>query len=152
MVRPTSGQAPLEGMLTIKLKKAYHLIRERGARLSPLAMRMGRYLVFSMLKETPGITAQQIADRLFVRKAVIAQDLAQLEEMGWIVRQVGTEDRRRKLLSPTKKGLAAFQEAWPAFVAAELDLKATLTRDEVELLERLLDRLIDAGVSGQGPG
>ncbi len=90
---------------------------------------------------TPGITQEQLAQRLHVNRSSITRQLALLEENGFILRQRSTEDRRSIEVYPTNKMVEALPIVRDTFRRWRMELTKGLTEEELELLETLLERL-----------
>ncbi len=89
----------------------------------------------------PGITQEQIARELHVHRSSVTRQLTALEEGGFIERRRCGDDRRVLEVYPTAKG----EEVLPAVRQArrrwrEL-LLSSLTPEERETLDALLERL-----------
>ena len=53
----------------------------------------------------PGISQEQLAQRIAVNKSNVTRSLAYLEEHGFVTRERDPEDRRQTLVYPTEKAL-----------------------------------------------
>lgn len=91
----------------------------------------------------PGITQEQLAQRLHVNKSSVTRQLMLLEENRFITRRRSTDDRRAVEVYPTKKMEAALPIVRDTFLRWRMALTEGLTAEELELLETLLERLAD---------
>ena len=89
----------------------------------------------------PGITQEQIAQRLHVNKSSVTRQLALLEENGFIIRQRSTDDKRAVKVYPIEKMQQALPVVRDTFLRWRLALTEGLTEQELELLEALLEKL-----------
>ena len=90
---------------------------------------------------TPGITQEQLAQRLHVNRSSVTRQLMLLEENGFIYRRRSTDDRRAVEVYPTKKMEAALPIVRNTFLRWRTALTEGLIKEELELLETLIERL-----------
>ena len=113
----------------------------RNQQLEPMGLSARQASFLLEICETPGISQDTLARRLFLNKSVIARQLATLEEEGFVERIPCQKDKRIVRLHPTGKT----RELLPRIRAVWTDWEEYLTRDmtqtEVEALEGLLGRL-----------
>ena len=91
----------------------------------------------------PGITQDQLAQRLHVNRSSVTRQLALLEEGGFIRRRRSETDRRTIEVFPTEKMLAALPVVRDTMHRWRALLTEGFTPEELETLEALLDRLAD---------
>ena len=97
--------------------------------------------------DTPGVSQEEIAARLYVHKSNVARHLGSLEEKGFIYREPDKNDRRVLRAYPTPKAataakrIRAAREEWNARVLSGFE------REEAETLSRLLQKLADNAIS-----
>lgn len=89
----------------------------------------------------PGITQEQLAQRLHVNRSSVTRQLALLEESGFISRRRSQDDRRAVEVYPTEKMEQALPVVRDTFRRWRLALTEGMTEEELELLESLLERL-----------
>lgn len=89
----------------------------------------------------PGITQEQLAQRLHVNRSSVTRQLTLLEEGGFILRQRSEKDRRAMHVYPTQRMREALPEVLGTFVRWREALTEGLTQEELCTLETLLDRL-----------
>ena len=89
----------------------------------------------------PGITQEQLAQRLHVNRSSVTRQLALLEENGFILRRRNQEDRRAVEVYPTKRMEEALPVVKDTFRRWRKELTEGMTEEELELLESLLERL-----------
>lgn len=70
--------------------------------------RFGRshHRVLHFVNRRPGMSVAELLDILRITKQSLAPALRQLIDKGYIAQEVGKEDRRQRLLFPTKRGRA----------------------------------------------
>lgn len=89
---------------------------------------------------TPGISQDQLANRICINKSNIARQAAALEEGGFITRRTSPEDKRVLQLYPTEKTLELLPQIRESLRGWEDYLTHGFTEEEVALLEGLLER------------
>lgn len=88
----------------------------------------------------PGISQDQLANRICINKSNIARQAAALEEGGFITRRTSPEDKRVMQLYPTEKTLELLPQIRESLRGWEDYLTHGFTEEEVALLEGLLER------------
>lgn len=118
------------------------------ARLAELGVRVVEHEVLANLSTAPGITQQQLAARCFVAKSGVSMLLAQMEERGWVRREVDAADARLKRLQLTTAGevlarqtLAVQAEVVRAMVADDGDAELDQVRDAMQRVSQRLEAL-----------
>lgn len=89
----------------------------------------------------PGITQDQLAQRLHVNRSSVTRQLLLLEEKGFITRERCEEDRRAIKVYPTEKMLEVLPVVRETFRGWHALITNGLTAEELNLLENLADRL-----------
>jgi adenylate cyclase len=95
------------------------------------------------INDAPGLTVQQLAERLGIRLADASRIVAVLQDRGW-VRATASADNSNSSLHPTDAGRASHERLRPAIVAAMDRLMAPLSDRERDTLQELLSRVIKA--------
>ena len=119
----------------------------RQEELAALGLKACHASYLAAICDTPGITQDQLARRIFINKSNVARQLVVLEEDGFVERRPSTEDKRAIQVFPTEKALAAMPEitrifrCWEAFVAQ--DLTEAERKALVSMLEKLKSRSAD---------
>ncbi len=87
------------------------------------------------------MTARDICDRARMHKTKISRAVQKLADRRFLTRDPCATDRRAEFLELTPAGQAAYQELLTAAAAYEQRLMAGFTREEAELLRKMLLRL-----------
>lgn len=87
------------------------------------------------------LSAGEIAQRTAMDKVQVSRAISRMLDSALILRESGTSDRRKALLTLTPKALAIYAEIVPLALAYESDLTGALSDDEAAVLDRLLTRL-----------
>ena len=100
-----------------------------------------QYDVLAQLIEAPGISQQELAERLMVTKGNVCTLLDRMEKKGLVVRQNDPNDRRLHPLYLTDEGTRIATEAIPAYALFVREhMSALLSSEEQAELHRLLAR------------
>ena len=134
------------------MKKIYQILREinRGGRvyreqqLAPLGLTPRHGLYFREISQAPGISQEQLAQKICVNKSNVARQAAAMEEEGYIERRPCGKDKRVLRLYLTEKGQALLPQTEQIDLAWENHLLQGLTDSEQQILEILLLRLRQA--------
>ena len=116
------------------------------------AVKDSEYAALACVDDFPGCDQSRLAALVGIDRTSAGQILDRLEARELIVRRVGQEDRRVRLLHLTPKGRALRRRIRPKVLAAQDDLLAPLTVKERALLMDLLVRVIEANEVHARPG
>lgn len=89
----------------------------------------------------PGISQEQLGKRVVLNKSNIARQLAAMEEMGLVKREVSPNDRRVLKCYPTEKSMEMLPEIRKIYRAWREQLLQDMTPQEQETLEQLLAKI-----------
>lgn len=113
-----------------------------GERLKQYGFVGAMHMILLYIARTPGTTQDGIVSHMYIDKCTIARRTKKLEELGYIRRETGKNDRRQNNLYLTEAGEAfvpeirKYMQEWSGQVAKDLSDEERLT------LLSLLDRLI----------
>ena len=119
----------------------------RQEELAALGLKSCHASYLAAIRDTPGITQDQLARRIFINKSNVARQLVILEEEGYVERRPSPEDKRAIQGFPTQKAIDAMPQiirifrCWESFVAQ--DLSAEERKCLVSMLEKMKDRSAD---------
>ena len=104
--------------------------------------------VMASLGETPGLSARQVADKTAMDKVAVSRAVAGLLAVKSITRKTDTADKRKVILTLSKKGQAVYRQVVPVALAYEAAILDQLEPGEKRTLSKLLDRIseIQAGI------
>lgn len=91
----------------------------------------------------PGISQDQLAQRILINKSNVARQVAVLEEEGYIRREPSSQDRRVMELYPTEKALALLPQIKQILMDWEKYITEDVTEEEVETVTRVLAKMKD---------
>ena len=116
-------------------------VQYRTETLAPMELKACHASYLQEICAEPGISQDQLAARICINKSNVARQAAALEEGGFISRIPSSEDKRVMGLYPTEKTLALLPEMNAILYQWEDFLAAGLSADELEIAERVLERM-----------
>jgi len=141
MIRQVNDSLTIANELRpVLLRLARHLRRE----IHSLGVTGGQVSVLIAIKNRPGITARELADRERISAPGMSGHLVRLEAAGLIRRERGS-DRRRIGLFLTEEGdrvLRSVKKKRTAWLASRLDRLTPRERDAVEAALPALEKLL----------
>ncbi len=100
--------------------------------------------IIAVLGRRPGLTAKDIAEATEMDKVAVSRAVAKLVAAKRVNARADTADARKQLLSLTSLGEALHARIAPLALSAERQLLSTLSTQERQRLDDLLDRLLRA--------
>ena len=97
--------------------------------------------VIAIVGRFPDLSAVEVAERTVMDKVAVSRAVTKLIKSGVIDRAFADADRRRSILNLSEKGRAVHDEIAPLALNMEADLLENLTGEEVEVLDRVIDKL-----------
>ena len=89
----------------------------------------------------PGISQEQLSQRIAVNKSNVTRQLATLEQNGFINRQASPEDKRIQQVFPTEKAQALFPQVQELMRSWNRMLLEDFSEEEQELLLSMMQRV-----------
>lgn len=127
----------------VAVARACHVMGQTLARqLQPLDIKPPHLDILINLYRTPGISQQDLADKLLVGRSNLSMLLPQMEKRGLLIRRGDPQDRRVLRLELTEEGVSLTEEAI-AIQSALIDRTMnTSTAEECNLVGDVMTRLI----------
>lgn len=91
--------------------------------------------------ETPGISQDKLAQRIYINKSNVARQVAALEESGFVTRCSCCSDKRVTQLYPTQKTLDLLPKILETLDSCEQMLAGDLSQEEYVTLCHVLERM-----------
>lgn len=113
----------------------------RNQELEPLGITGRQAGCLLAICNEPGISQEQLGKRVVLGKSFIARQLAAMEEMGLVKREVCSNDRRVLKCYPTEKSHEMLPEIRRVYRAWREQLLQDMTPEEQETLEKLLAKI-----------
>lgn len=113
----------------------------RGGRLAKLSLTAAQAPFILHITANPGLSQEELADRLHINPSNVARQLYLLEKTGFIARSPKESDKRSLLVFPTKKAeeiaplVRSINALWHDY------LTLGMTEEEKEMLETLLEKI-----------
>jgi DNA-binding MarR family transcriptional regulator len=114
-----------------------------GALLATVGLHPGQEMVLLRLVAEPGLSQNELADRLGIEPPTLTRGLQRLERAGLVERRPDADDARLVRVHLTPAGTACLAPIQVAWAELEAITTAGLTADELEQARSLLRRLID---------
>ena len=89
----------------------------------------------------PGISQDQLAQKIFINKSNVARQAAFLEEEGYIIRRSRETDKRVMELYPTEKAMALLPRIREILGKWDEMLTGALSPEELEITTRVLEKM-----------
>lgn len=115
----------------------------RNQQLEPLGITGRQAGSLMAICREPGISQDQLGKRVVLNKSNIARQLAALEEMDLVKREVAPNDRRVLRCYPTDKALELMPQIRQVYRDWRERLLQDMSQEEQELLEQLLIKIKD---------
>ena len=135
----------LADVLGFRLRKAHNLLNqqwakaalERGIEQTPVEAG-----ILLLINANPGISQSALAGMLRIEAPTLSQALNRLLDGRVVNRDVAADDRRRRQLTPTKKGVEAFGLVTDLIKFRQNNPPGSLTSVERAQLNELLGKLL----------
>lgn len=137
------------GQMVVSLARSY--TAQLNARLEPLGLSQARLQVISALEADGEQTQRELAERLGVEQATMANTLARLDRDGLVVRLPHPDDRRAQLVRLTEKAGVLIAPAREAVKDADRALLTGLPEAEQALFVSMIARLSASSPSSETP-
>ncbi len=113
----------------------------RAARLEAYGVTGYQYLYLTNICRAPGVSQDELAEKLIFNKSSVARQLATLEQNGFVERRRNEKDKRELLVFPTEKALRVLPVIDKAVADFREKIGEGFSENEWEELERLLKRV-----------
>jgi DNA-binding MarR family transcriptional regulator len=140
---PSYSQPPRPGVAFLLTQLGTHAAERFALILSEHDLTPPLAGVLRLLRTNPGLSQQQLADRLGVAASRIVGYVDELETRGWISRTRDSEDRRVNVLTLTTQGQQAFTRLATVARSHEATITTGLTPAERATLLELLTKIAD---------
>lgn len=114
-------------------------MREAGVSLTPV-----QYAALIAVRDHPAIDQATLAGLIAYDRTTISGVVDRLVEKGCIARINSDVDRRAKLLTVSEAGMRIIEQVDPVVRRAQERLVESLGPEEIELLIRLMEKVVDS--------
>lgn len=101
-----------------------------------------QYIYILVICENPGISQEEISDKLKIDKGSVARAVKLFEKNKFIIRNISENDKRQYKILPTSKAFATYEKIHGLAITIEDRLTEGFTDIEREILKNLLDKVI----------
>lgn len=115
-----------------------------------LSMTEWRVMAVLARFNTDSISAREVVGYTAMDKVAVSRALSRLVASGRVARRTDDGDKRRAVLRLTAKGWKIHDSVAPRARAHERAVLALLNAEERRMLERILDKLLQSGETGDG--
>lgn len=133
----------LENFLPYRLSYLTNIISRKLAGL--YSQRFGitthEWKIMANLNHSPDISAAEVGERTVMDKVAVSRAVSGLCDKGLVDKIFSPQDRRRSVLSLTKKGKKIYGQIEPLVTGYEKSLLTILSRKELSQLDHLLTKL-----------
>lgn len=132
----------LDQCVNFALTRAQNAVQQLfKAELAPYGITPGQYGVLKCLWDENGLTAKQLAERLFLDSSTITGILDRMENKGLIHRYHDMRDRRALCVTLTQAGQELQEPVCEAIINANKKALQKLSEKESQMLRTLLQEL-----------
>ena len=125
-----------------KTVKSYRQFAQKNTLKAGSDITIDQWLVLKTFHESPTITQQQLAKRVFKDVASVTRIFDLLIKKEYLERNPHKQDRRRFEITITQKGLKNLIDDYPISVSNRKKALKGITEDEIKLLQNILQKII----------
>ncbi len=145
--------AELYGRPGFMIRRAHQItISVFQAHAGELGMTNTQFGVLYILKRYPSIDQVTLAKLLRLDRSTTGTVVATLESRGFVARDIGESDRRRRVLALTREGESMLSQVQQKSAGTSGTLLAALSPAEREMFLELLGRVVSHFETGPGAG
>lgn len=138
-----TGELALEHFLPYRLSVLSNRVSQTIATSyrDRFGLSVTEWRVIAVLGRTPKLSASEVVERTAMDKVAISRAVAALLERGLLLRAVDRDDRRRSVLTLSRKGASVHAQVAPLALTFEARLLAALEPAMRDALPQVLDAL-----------
>lgn len=103
---------------------------------------LNQWRIMAVIGGEPDISAGQVAERTAMDKVAVSRSIKKLLELGHVERHFAEDDKRRSVLALSEQGYDIYWQVVPLARAWEQNLVSSLTDEEHEQLDNLINKLL----------
>jgi DNA-binding MarR family transcriptional regulator len=151
-VHETPSILPLSQSFGNNLRHVNRLIqRDLGVRAAPLGISLGQWYALRTLWTHDGLTQIELAQKSGIAGPAMVLAVRSLLAMGYVTRRRPPNDKRKYVITLTKKGRLLEEAALSAAIAANQEALAGIPPEDVAICMRVLNQayqnLLNVGMS-----
>ncbi len=112
-------------------------LREHGYKIT-----IDQWLTIKAILENPGITQQELAEKIFKDNASVTRIIEILVQSGFLDREVNPADRRKTILSVTDEGLSIIQKVQHLVLQNRQVALSGIAQTDIEKANAVLQKII----------
>lgn len=112
-------------------------LREYGYKIT-----IDQWLTIKAILENPGITQQELAEKIFKDNASVTRIIEILVQSGFLDREVNPADRRKTILSVTDEGLSIIQKVQHLVLQNRQVALSGIAQTDIEKANAVLQKII----------
>jgi DNA-binding MarR family transcriptional regulator len=138
-----SKELILEDFLPYRLAILSHSVSNSIATVydKRFGLSIPEWRVIAIVGRFPGLSAVEVAERTVMDKVAVSRAVTKLIKSGRIDRQFADADRRRSILNLSEQGRKVHDEIAPLALQMEEDLLEGLSEEEIQVLDKVIDKL-----------
>ena len=121
-----------------KAIKSYRQYAQKQLRKAGITLTIDQWLILTNLQDNPEISQQELSARVFKDTASVTRIIDLLVKSELLDREVHADDRRRKSLSVTPKGLEILEKVRPVVLKNRATALEGLEKEELKALRKHL--------------
>lgn len=133
---------PLAKDLPFMVRNLHSMLRSVGASIrGPLNLESGSIGILSLIWVNPGISQNDLAENLAMKKSAVAKLVKSLEAQGCLARERLPGDRRMNAITLTSKGHAMIASIRQLSAPLNDEMVEGFSEDDLEAFFRVLEKL-----------
>lgn len=133
---------PLARDLPFMTRNLHSMLRSFGASIrGPLQLESGSIGILSLIWVNPGISQNDLAENLAMKKSAVAKLVKSLEKQGCLERERVPGDRRMNAITLTSKGHAMIASIRELSMPLNEEIVEGIAEDDLEAFFRVLEKL-----------
>lgn len=113
-------------------------LRENGYKIT-----IDQWLTIKAILENPGITQQELAEKIFKDNASVTRIIEILVQSGFLQRQINPADRRKTILNVTEEGLSIIRNVQHLVLENRQVALADIASSDIETTNNVLQKIIN---------
>lgn len=115
--------------------------KKLNERISPLGLYASQWGIILYLHENGECTQVELSQYLCVEAPTITRTLARMEEIGWVVREEGS-DKRERHIRLTEKACEMFPKWYHASSNLEIDAVKDIDKEQLNIFNNILEKIM----------
>ncbi|MEL7524556.1 MAG: MarR family winged helix-turn-helix transcriptional regulator [Pseudomonadota bacterium] len=134
---------PLHQFLTYRLSRVQAKLNTQAQRILSAAADISliQWRIIALIGSSGDTHAGELTRRAALDKGLFSRNLKTLMKRGMVTSREDKADHRIAILSLTADGQALYQKVLPIMRARQRALRSTMTKSELDVLHRALDKL-----------